>query len=65
LLDAGPIIGLHELALWQQFTQLYDVAVSETVLSQEALFHSRDELSGFHERIDLERDSQNRMITTV
>lgn len=62
LLDAGPIIGLHEHGLWDQFTQVFEVVVPEIICEQEALFHSVDSLSGFSEPIRLPKDAEDRRI---
>ena len=51
LLDAGPIIGLHAAGVWREFLYKYEVVVPETVKQNEALFHSEDPLTGFHEPI--------------
>jgi hypothetical protein len=56
LLDAGPIIGLHAAGVWREFLYKYEVVVPETVKQNEALFHSEDPLTGFHEPIDLDAD---------
>ncbi|MFA4965083.1 MAG: hypothetical protein WC709_05530 [Thermoleophilia bacterium] len=56
ILDAGPIIGLHELGAWAAFVDRYEVVVPQLVLSDEALFHSRDADSGFTQQIDLRHD---------
>lgn len=63
LLDAGPIIGLHEQGLWRQFVGRFDVVVAQTVYEDEALFHSTDEASGFSERIDLAADLAQGLIS--
>jgi len=56
ILDAGPIIGLHELGIWDVFCERYDVVVPRIVLEDEALFHSRDEVTGFSSAISLTTD---------
>jgi len=56
MLDAGPIIGLHELGIWSQFTQRYEVVVPQVVCEDEALFHSRDDATGDRVVIDLRAD---------
>jgi hypothetical protein len=43
MLDAGPIIGLHELGIWTDFAQRYEVVIPQVVCEDEALFHSRDD----------------------
>jgi len=56
MLDAGPVIGLHELGVWDTFVERYDVVRPQVVLDDEALFHSRDAHSGFSQPIDLAAD---------
>ena len=56
ILDAGPIIGLHELGIWAAFCERFEVVVPQIVLADEALFHSRDDATGFTERIALADD---------
>jgi hypothetical protein len=56
ILDAGPVIGLHELGLWDTFVGRYDVVLPQLVVDNEALFHSRDTDSGFSQPIDLAAD---------
>ncbi|MGV8083955.1 MAG: hypothetical protein AB2L09_10040 [Coriobacteriia bacterium] len=64
LLDAGPVIALHSLGVWREFCQKYDVIVSETVADNEALWHSRDEVTGAHSTIRL-RDSEKAGLLTI
>jgi hypothetical protein len=56
ILDAGPIIGLHDLGIWTVFCERCDVVVPRIVLDDEALFHSCDEMTGFSEKIALADD---------
>jgi len=56
ILDAGPIIGLHELCAWKTFLERYEVVVPQLVLDDEALFHSKDAATGHSEPIDLAAD---------
>jgi len=53
ILDAGPVIGLHELGVWHAFLARYEVVLPQSVLEDEALFHSADAASGMREPIDL------------
>ena len=57
ILDAGPIIGLHELGAWKTFVERYEVVVPQLVLDDEALFHSKDAATGHSEPIDLAADA--------
>lgn len=34
LLDAGPIIKLFELGIWDEFTQRYDITIARTVVNE-------------------------------
>jgi hypothetical protein len=56
MLDAGPIIGLHDLGIWSEFTQRYEVVIPQVVCEDEALFHSRDDATGDRALIDLRDD---------
>jgi hypothetical protein len=56
ILDAGPIIGLHELGAWKTFVERYEVVVPQLVLDDEALFHSKDAITGLSQPIDLASD---------
>lgn len=53
ILDAGPVIGLHELGVWGAFLERYEVALPQSVVDDEALFHSVDAAGGMHQSIDL------------
>lgn len=65
LLDAGPIIKLFELGIWEEFISRCDVTVSRTV-AEEAQYASREfediciELESYvaQERIAVEHRSQ-------
>lgn len=63
LLDATPILALHATDAWDAFVAAYDVVVPEIVAADEALFHSRDGLTGFSQPIDLTGDIENKRIT--
>jgi hypothetical protein len=65
LLDATPIIALHATDAWGPFIAAYDVVVPEIVATNEALFHSRDGLTGFSHPIDLAADIENGRIITA
>jgi hypothetical protein len=56
ILDAGPIIGLHELGAWAPFLERYEVVIPQLVLDDEALFHSKDAATGLSQPIDLASD---------
>jgi hypothetical protein len=47
------VIGLHELGAWDAFLARYEVVLPQSVIDDEALFHSADAESGRHQRIDL------------
>jgi hypothetical protein len=56
ILDAGPIIGLHELGAWKTFVERYEVVVPQLIPDDEALFHSKDTATGHSEPIALAAD---------
>jgi len=56
ILDAGPVIGLHELCAWEAFVERYEVVLPQLVLDDEALFHSKEAGTGFTQPIDLAAD---------
>lgn len=64
LLDAGPVIALHSAGIWEQFCDRYEVVVSEIVASDEALWHSRDEVTGDRAVIDL-REAQAQGLVVI
>lgn len=41
LLDAGPIIKLFELGIWEQFIEACDVTITRTVAENEVVFASK------------------------
>ena len=43
LLDAGPIIKLFELDLWEEFIKNYDVTIVRTVAENEVVFFTKGE----------------------
>jgi len=51
LLDAGPVIGLHELGLWHEVLQRAEVIVPSIVAAREAAFW--DDRDGLRRPIDL------------
>jgi len=56
ILDAGPIIGLHELGAWKAFLERCEVVAPQLVLDDEALFHSKDAAAEHSEPMDLAAD---------
>ena len=58
LLDAGPVIALHAAEVWTQFCERFDVVVPETVADDEALWHSKDDVTGSRTTIDLRSDEK-------
>lgn len=64
LLDAGPVIALHQAGVWEQFCDRYDVVVSEIVADDEALWHSRDDVTGARATICL-RDAEATGLITI
>ncbi|MDY0340545.1 MAG: hypothetical protein RBS17_04970 [Coriobacteriia bacterium] len=59
LLDAGPIIALHAGEVWTVFCERFDVVVPETVADNEALWHSKDEVTGARTTINLRADEDS------
>jgi len=43
LLDAGPIIKLFELDIWDAFIEKCDVTVARTVAEKEVVFANRED----------------------
>jgi hypothetical protein len=43
LLDAGPIIKLFELGIWDKFIKKYDVTISRTIAEEEVVFASKED----------------------
>lgn len=43
LLDAGPIIKLFELDIWDEFIERCDVTISRTVAEQEVVFANKED----------------------
>jgi hypothetical protein len=56
VLDAGPVIGLHELGIWVPFVNRYEVVMPQIVVDDEAFFHSADAATGQRKIIDLSSD---------
>ena len=55
LLDAGPVIGLHELGVWEALTERAEVIVPAIVADKEA--HFWDDGEGVGRVIDLRADA--------
>lgn len=64
LLDAVIVIHLHELGVWDDFIEKYDVTLPETVV-REAAYHSLDELTGNRSGIDLSSHVEQGRITVL
>jgi len=62
ILDAGPVIALHSAGVWDQFCDRYDVVISEIVADDEALWHSRDEVTGARITINLREDEAKGLV---
>ena len=62
LLDAGPIIKLFELDIWEQFIRACDVTITRTVAENEVVFASKE---GDKEYIDLMRYEKQGQIKIV
>lgn len=58
ILDAGVVIRLHELGIWQQVLDQCDVHLSRIVAEKEVLFEPDDE-GGYGDDIDLSPDINN------
>jgi hypothetical protein len=55
ILDAGVVIRLHELGIWEQLRDQCDVHLSKIVAAKEVLFEPDDE-GGYGDDIDLTPD---------
>lgn len=62
VLDAMVVIRLHELGVWGDFIDKYDVTLPETVV-HEAAYHSVDEVTGNRSSIDLTADVDGGRVT--
>ena len=62
LLDAGPVIKLFELDIWEQFIRACDVTITRTVAENEVVFASK---GGDKEYIDLMRYEKQGQIKIV
>ena len=58
ILDAGVVIRLHELGIWEQVREQCDVHLSRIVATKEVLFQPGDE-GEYGEDIDLSPDINN------
>lgn len=65
LLDAGPVIFLHARGVWEQFCRVFDVVIPEIVADNEAIFHSRDELTGGSEPILIREEERAGRVSVV
>ena len=61
ILDAGVVIYLHELGLWEQVRDQCDVHLSRIVAEKEVLFEPGDE-DGYGQDIDLSPDIKNNKV---
>jgi len=43
LLDAGPIIKLFELGIWDEFIKRYDVTIPRTIVEDETIYADRED----------------------
>ena len=65
LLDAGPVIFLHASGAWLRFCEAYEVVIPEIVAENEAVFHSRDELTGGTSAIRIRDEEKAGRVTVV
>jgi hypothetical protein len=65
LLDAGPVIFLHAAGVWVRFCEAFDVVIPETVAEDEALFHSRDSVTGASDPISVRAEEKAGRVTVV
>jgi len=63
LVDAGPVIALHQLGLWERFLHHAQVIVPAVVCSRETIFWPADEGAGHP--IDLHRDAAGGLLRIV
>src|SRR4030043_2431890 len=62
LLDAGPIIKLFELGIWEQFIQTCDVTITRTVAENEVVFASKGDNKEYLDLIPYEKQEQIKII---
>lgn len=55
LLDAGPIIKLFELGIWEQFIKACDVTITRTVAENEVVFASKGDDKEYIDLMSYER----------
>ena len=65
LLDANIVIYLHELGIWDRFTELCDVTLASSVAFDEAQFWEDDEGEQHHFNSELKSDIDNEKIKCV
>lgn len=62
LLDAGPIIKLFELGIWEQFTKACDVTITRTVAENEVVFASKGDDKEYIDLMPYEEQGQIKIV---
>jgi hypothetical protein len=62
LLDAGPVIKLFELGIWEQFIEACDVTITRTVAEDEVVFASRGDDKEYIDLIRYEKQGQIKIV---
>ncbi|MBN2182532.1 MAG: hypothetical protein JW715_11520 [Sedimentisphaerales bacterium] len=62
LLDAGPIIKLFELGIWEQFIKACDVTITRTVAENEVVFASKGDDKEYIDLMPYEQDGKIKIV---
>jgi hypothetical protein len=62
LLDAGPIIKLFELGIWEEFIKAYDITITRTVAENEVIFASKGDDKEYIDLMPYEKKGQIKII---
>jgi hypothetical protein len=62
LLDAGPIIKLFELGIWEQFIKACDVTITRTVAENEVVFASKVDDKEYIDLTPYEKQGQIKIV---
>ena len=62
LLDAGPIIKLFELGIWEQFIGVCDVTITRTVAENEVLFALKGSDKEYIDLMSYEKEGQIKIV---
>jgi hypothetical protein len=62
LLDAGPVIKLFELGIWDEFIKACDVTITRTVAENEVIFASKGDDKEYIDLIPYEEQGQIQIV---